>query len=250
MPRYGLCRNFGALCRTERALTRGPVEILVIDSAALPVPDSSTLLDPRRDFPEFPNGIQVLILASASPRRADLLRAAGIDADVRPADVDESLHPAESPDRYACRVAREKALAVSRQAPGRFVLGADTVVVVDDLILGKPGDQADARRMLRLLSGRRHDVITGVALVAPDGASGHRVDSRAEITAVEFTPLSTSEIEWYVATGEPMDKAGAYAIQGLASRFVTRVEGSYSNVVGLPIALVYQMCTEAGLLLS
>jgi septum formation protein len=93
-------------------------------------------------------------------------------------------------------------------------------------------------------------VITGVALVAPDGASGHRVDSRAEITAVEFTPLSTSEIEWYVATGEPMDKAGAYAIQGLASRFVTRVEGSYSNVVGLPIALVYQMCTEAGLLLS
>jgi nucleoside triphosphate pyrophosphatase len=192
----------------------------------------------------------VLILASASPRRADLLRAAGIDADVRPADVDESLHPGESPDRYACRVAREKALAVSRQAPGRFVLGADTVVVVDDLILGKPSDYEDARRMLRLLSGRRHAVITGVALVGSAQTKNPGDDARAETTTVEFARLSDQEIDWYVASGEPMDKAGGYAIQGLGSRFVTRVEGSYSNVVGLPIALVYQMCTKAGLLLS
>ena len=192
----------------------------------------------------------MLILASASPRRADLLRAAGIKVDVRPANVDEAVRPGEPPEQYACRLAREKALAISIRSPGRLILGADTVVVVNGLILGKPNDADDAIRMLRLLSGRRHDVITGVALVAPDGASGPRVDSRAEATAVEFAPLSDSEIEWYVASGEPMDKAGGYAIQGLASRFVTRVEGSYSNVVGLPIALVYEMCTRAGLLLS
>ena len=192
----------------------------------------------------------MLILASASPRRADLLRAAGIEAEIRPADVDESVHAGESPEGYACRVAREKALAVSAQAPGRFVLGADTIVVVDATILGKPGNPDDARRMLRLLSGRRHAVITGVALVGSPYRPAAQVTSRAESTTVEFAPLSESEIDWYVATGEPMDKAGGYAIQGLASRFVMRVEGSYSNVVGLPIALVYQMCTEAGLLLS
>jgi nucleoside triphosphate pyrophosphatase len=192
----------------------------------------------------------MLILASASPRRLELLRAGGIHPEVRPADVDESVHAGEPAEVYACRLAREKALAVSIQSPDRPVLGADTVVVVNGLILGKPRDSDDATRMLRLLSGRRHDVITGVALVAPDGASGPRVDSRAETTAVEFAPLSDGEIEWYVASGEPMDKAGGYAIQGLASRFVTRVEGSYSNVVGLPIALVYEMCTRAGLLLS
>jgi septum formation protein len=192
----------------------------------------------------------VLILASTSPRRVELLRAAGIDVEVCPANVDEAVRAGEPPEGYACRLAREKALAVSIQSPDRLILGADTVVVVNGLILGKPRDSDDAIRMLRLLSGRRHDVITGVALVAPDGASGTRVDSRAETTAVEFAPLSDGEIEWYVASGEPMDKAGGYAIQGLASRFVTRVEGSYSNVVGLPIALVYEMCTRAGLLLS
>jgi len=195
------------------------------------------------------NILRVLILASASPRRADLLRAAGIEAEIRPADVDESVYVGESPEGYACRLAREKALAVSARAPGRFVLGADTIVVVDATILGKPSNPDDARRMLRLLSGRRHAVITGVALVGSAHPTA-QVTSRAASTTVEFASLSEGEINWYVATGEPTDKAGGYAIQGLASRFVTRVEGSYSNVVGLPIALVYQMCTEAGLLLS
>jgi septum formation protein len=192
----------------------------------------------------------MLILASASLRRLELLRAAGIHAEVRPAELDESIRAGEPPEGYACRLAREKALAVSGGVPDGFVIGGDTVVVVDGLVLGKPSDALDAARMLRRLSGRRHDVITGVALVSPDRPSGRPVDSGAEITAVEFAPLSDAEIEWYVATGEPMDKAGSYAIQGLASRFVTRVEGSYSNVVGLPISLVYQMCTRAGLLLS
>jgi septum formation protein len=194
--------------------------------------------------------LRMLILASASPRRLELLRAGGIHAEVRPADVDESVHAGEPAEVYACRLAREKALAVSPGVPDGFVLGGDTVVVVDGLILGKPSNALDAARMLRLLSGRRHDVITGVALVTPDRPSGRHVDSRAETTAVEFARLSEREIEWYVASGEPIDKAGGYAIQGLASRFVTRVEGSYTNVVGLPIALVYEMCTRAGLLLS
>ena len=194
--------------------------------------------------------LRVLILASASPRRADLLGAAGIPAEIRPADVDESIRPGETPEAYACRVAREKAVAISAHSAGRAVLAADTVVVVDGLILGKPADHEDARRMLRLLSGRRHAVITAVALVGSAGAADVSVDTRIETTTVEFAALSDAEIEWYIATREPMDKAGGYAIQGLASRFVTRVEGSYSNVVGLPISLVYQMCTKAGLLLS
>jgi nucleoside triphosphate pyrophosphatase len=190
-----------------------------------------------------------LILASASPRRADLLRAAGIEVDVRPTDVDESIRPAESPGDYVCRVALAKARAISEGLPERLVLGADTTVVVDAAILGKPGDADDARRMLRLLSGRPHVVMTGVALLGRNG-NGAVADTAVESTTVEFAPLSDQEIDWYVATDEPMGKAGAYAIQGLASRFVTRVQGSYSNVVGLPVALVYEMCTKAGLLLS
>jgi septum formation protein len=190
-----------------------------------------------------------LILASASPRRADLLRAAGIEVDVQPADVDESIRPAESPGDYVCRVALAKARTISEGVPERLVLGADTTVVVDGEILGKPGDADDARRMLRLLSGRPHVVMTGVALLGRNG-KGAVADTAVESTTVEFASLSDREIDWYVATDEPMGKAGAYAIQGLASRFVTRVQGSYSNVVGLPVALVYEMCTKAGLLLS
>ena len=186
-----------------------------------------------------------LILASASPRRADLLRSAGIDVEVRPADVDESLRPGETPTEYVCRVALEKARAVSDRLPGQAVLGADTVVVVDGEILGKPRDGSDARRMLRLLSGRDHRVITGVTLLGSGGARAD-VDTRTEATTVEFAALSDAEIEWYVATGEPTGKAGAYAIQGLGSRFVTRIEGSYSNVVGLPVHLVWEMCKKAG----
>jgi len=191
-----------------------------------------------------------LILASASPRRAELLRAAGIDVDVRPADVDESVQPGEAPDRYASRVALAKARSISLEAPDRFVLGADTVVVVDDRILGKPTDSADARRMLRALSGRSHVVMTAVILIRGAGLPGEMLDAQVERTVVEFAPLTSHEIERYAATAEPMDKAGGYAIQGLASRFVTRIEGSYSNVVGLPVSLVYGMCKKARLLIS
>ena len=180
--------------------------------------------------------IPFVILASASPRRADLLRAAGIPFDVRVANVDERVRPGEEPDAYVIRLATEKAAAVAAEAPGHIVLAADTAVVIDRHILGKPVDVDDARRMLRLLSGRTHEVITGVCL---DG------ESRLERTEVEMMPMTEDEIAWYVGTGEPMDKAGGYAVQGLASRFVTRIAGSYSNVVGLPVALVYQLLQGA-----
>ena len=190
-----------------------------------------------------------LVLASASPRRAELLRAAGIDFDVMSANVDETIHPGESPDVYVSRVARAKALAVMARAHGRPVLAADTVVVVDGAILGKPVDRDDAKRMLRMLSGRAHEVLTGVALSrGPEGSAAHLetgVETRIETTTVEFAPLSEADVDWYAATGEPDDKAGAYAIQGYASRFVTRIAGSYSNVVGLPVALVLQMMKDS-----
>ena len=201
-----------------------------------------------------------LILASASPRRAELLTAAGIPFEVRPAYVDETIRAGEDARSYASRVALMKAQAVAAQSDGRPVLAADTVVVIDGQILGKPIDNHDAKRMLRLLSGRTHEVLTAVVLIAGPvikaevrwGTTGTDLVSytTVEATAVEFVLLSKAEIDWYVATGEPSDKAGAYAIQGLASRFVTRIEGSYSNVVGLPVGLVYAMCTRAGILLS
>ncbi len=133
---------------------------------------------------------------------------------------------------------------ISATAPGRHVLGADTVVVLGRTVLGKPHDAADARRMLGLLSGRTHEVLTGVCLLSPKGGGDVRVEVRVAVTIVEVAVLSDAEIDWYVASGEPMDKAGAYAIQGLASRFITRIEGSYSNVVGLPVAHVYEMCRD------
>jgi septum formation protein len=182
-----------------------------------------------------------LILASASPRRSELLRAAGYDFQVLPADVDERPLPGEAPDPYVRRVALDKARAVAVGLPDAVVLAADTCVVADDAILGKPLDEEDAARMLRMLSGRAHDVLTGVAVIGPAGTRVESADSR-----VVFAPLSAGEIAWYVASGEPADKAGAYAIQGLASRFVERVEGSYSNVVGLPVSLVYRLLAEQG----
>lgn len=182
-----------------------------------------------------------LLLASASPRRAGLLRAAGFDFDVRPAHVNESVHVDETPDQYVRRIADAKARAVLADAVDRVVLAADTTVVVDGRILGKPADAADASRMLRLLSGRRHQVITAVTL-----ARDARLMTRVAVTDVDFARLSDHEIAWYVASGEPFDKAGAYAVQGLASRFVIGIDGSHSNVVGLPVALVYAMLGELG----
>ena len=192
----------------------------------------------------------MLMLASASPRRQELLRNAGISFTVQPADVDETPLAGESPRGCAERLAREKALAVWRMRPEDTVLGADTVVVVDATILGKPADASDAVRMLRLLSGRTHEVITGVCLVQPgargqEPAKSYAEDPQASIasetTLVTMSEIPEDEIRAYVATGEPMDKAGAYAIQGMASRWIPHIEGDYSNVVGLPVALVRRM---------
>lgn len=179
----------------------------------------------------------MIILASSSPRRAELLRAAGIEFTVQVADIDESLLAGETPYEYVSRLAASKAGAVaSATGPGALVLGADTTVVIDDEIAVKPVDEADARRMLHRLSGQWHQVMTGVAL-----RHGHHLMVEVEVTRVRLSLLTSEEIDWYVATGEPMDKAGAYGIQGYASRFVERIEGSYSNVVGLPINRVYDM---------
>lgn len=182
----------------------------------------------------------MLILASASPRRAELLRNAWIAFTIVPAHVREEPLPNETPLNYAQRLARDKALAIFASHPEDAVLGADTVVVVDEQLLEKPGNLDDAIRMLRLLSGRTHQVITGICLVA---AGFERTE--AEVTHVTFRQLSEDEITAYVRTGEPMDKAGAYAIQGIASRWAERIEGCYFNVVGLPLPRVYRLLRAA-----
>jgi septum formation protein len=182
----------------------------------------------------------MLILASSSPRRAELLGAAGIQFAVRAANIDETIKPGESPRDYVLRLSREKACAVVRE--DEFALGADTTVVIGDQIAGKPADAEDAARMLRALSGQWHEVLTGVTL-----ARGSQILSEFASTRVKFSGLSEDEIGWYVSTGEPMDKAGAYAIQGRAALFIERIEGSYSNVVGLPLQLVYRMARRMGI---
>jgi septum formation protein len=183
-----------------------------------------------------------LILASASPRRAELLAAAGFDFEALPVNVDERVHDGEAPAACVLRLARAKSAAAEAlvKDPERMILGADTVVVVGGAILGKPRDAPDAARMLECLSGRPHDVATGVSLRFRGRELG-----RAEQTRVFFARMSTEQIAWYVQTGEGRDKAGAYAIQGFASRFVQRIDGSYSNVVGLPVDVVYQLVREA-----
>ena len=208
-----------------------------------------------------------LILASASPRRAELLRAAGYDFDVLAVDIDERVKTGESPVEYVERLAREKAdraMALSgpaeaghhpRAEAGRHVLSntvllaADTAVVVGNEILGKPHDVEDAARMLRRLSGRTHQVMTGVCLKSASATVSH-----VEVSDVSFAMLSEEQIAWYAASGEGRDKAGAYAIQGLASRFIPRIEGSYSNVVGLPMAvldsLIARLASASSLLAS
>ncbi len=179
-----------------------------------------------------------LILASASPRRAELLRAAGFSFETVVTDVDERPSGDESPSIYVRRLAAEKsaaALAIIKD-PDAIILGADTTVVVDGDILAKPADEVESAAMLRRLSGRAHDVLTGVSL-----RRGAFEVGRVESTRVHVVPLRSDEIAWYVASGEGRDKAGAYAIQGLASRFVQRIDGSYSNVVGLPVACVVEL---------
>jgi septum formation protein len=193
---------------------------------------------------------QKIILASASPRRRELLTQAGFTFDVAAANIPEVRQPGEDAISFATRLASEKAEAVAAGTPelalGALVLGADTVVVVDNDILGKPRDPSEAARMLRLLSGRTHQVITGVCLLRGPQTPGANAriamrQSAAEVTFVKFTTLSDQEIAEYVATGEPLDKAGAYAIQGRAGRWVPRIQGCYFNVVGLPLALVSTM---------
>jgi septum formation protein len=177
----------------------------------------------------------MLVLASQSPRRSEILRQAGISFTVRAVPVDETPLPGERPEDYVQRLAESKALAVP-SAPDEVVLGADTTVVVDSEILGKPADAADARRMIAMLAGRRHRVMTGICL-----KRGAETVRDCAVTEVWFAPMSDGEIEDYAASGEPMDKAGAYAIQGMASKYVEKIEGCYFNVMGLPVALVYRL---------
>ena len=175
----------------------------------------------------------VLVLASRSPRRARLLREAGYRFEVVPADVDESRLDGETPWQYVARVAARKASAVASKAGGRIIVAADTVVLIDGLVLGKPADRRDAASMLERLSGRTHEVLTGVVVVR-----GGRLLDVVEVTRVTVATLDAARIAWSAGTGEPDDKAGAYAVQGIGSRFVERIEGSYTNVVGLPVARV------------
>lgn len=220
-----------------------------------------------------------LILASSSPRRQELLREIGIPFQVQAANINEDQIANEAPIEYALRLAREKAEAVSKQYPQSYVLGADTIVVIDGEVLGKPIDHADAARILRRLSGRAHEVTTAVSLIAPNivapnipspskaaapktltsetvapnlaapslVAQGTLAETRASTTKVYFREIAEAEIQQYVAGGEPMDKAGAYAIQGGASRWTDRIEGEYSNVVGLPLSLVTEILRKNGL---
>ena len=191
-----------------------------------------------------------LVLASASPRRAEILRNAGIPFEVRAALIDESPREGELPSIYVKRLAFQKARAVADAAADEksedaaIFVGADTTVVADGEMLGKPESEEDAQRMLRRLSGRVHEVRTGLALIQRPGAREQVVE---EVSRVTFANLSAGEMESYIATGEPFGKAGGYAVQGIAGRFVTRIEGCYFNVVGLPLARLYSLLREAGL---
>jgi septum formation protein len=185
----------------------------------------------------------LLVLASASPRRRELLGRIVADFEVAAADIDESAVPGELPVDYVGRLALEKAMAVSAQYPGEVVLGADTTVVLDGSMIGKPADEGEARSVLGRLSGRAHTVLTGLALLR----AGHPPSVRVGSTEVQFAQLGAAEIDWYVATGEPMGKAGAYALQGRGAVFVDRVDGDPTNVIGLPLNLAAQLLSAAGL---
>ena len=183
-----------------------------------------------------------IVLASSSPRRREILSALGLSFETRPSDVDESLRGGEPAFEAAERLAREKASAVAGGFPDALIVAADTLVVLDGEALGKPKDRADARRTLSRLAGRAHEVVTGVAL-----AWGGRLVSGQDATRVHFAPMTPAEVDAYVASGEPDDRAGSYAIQGIGGLFVARVEGSPSNVVGLPVRLLYTLAAELGI---
>jgi septum formation protein len=184
------------------------------------------------------------ILASASPRRRELLASVGFDFDVIPSSVPELRDPGESPEEYVARLSREKAAAIAAKHADRWIIAADTTVLLGEELLEKPEDHADARRMLATIAGKTHIVYTGVTL--RNTAAGYH-DTRVAESEVRMLPLSEQEIAWYVATGEPLDKAGAYAVQGIGGMFIDSVHGSYTNVVGLPLALLYQMLKRAGI---
>jgi septum formation protein len=184
-----------------------------------------------------------LVLASGSPRRSEILNSVGWPFEKYVADIDESERPGESPEDYVLRLAREKAEAVAANYPGQMVLGADTTVVVDGQILAKPVDMDDARRMICMLAGVSHDVLTGVAIVKGGTTTG------LERTVVKFAPMTDAEVNFLAEMGDPLDKAGAYAIQKQAALFIEKIEGDYWNVVGLPVRLVYELVIGTNLLL-
>jgi septum formation protein len=184
------------------------------------------------------------ILASASPRRRELLAMIGLDFDVLPSHVPEVRQEGEAPEEYVARLSRDKAQALASTNPSRWVIAADTTVLYGDELLEKPADAADAARMLATIAGRTHTVYTGVTL---QNAGTHYCETRVSESEVRMLPMSSSDIEWYVRTGEPLDKAGAYAVQGIGSMFIDSVHGSFTNVVGLPLATLFLMLRKAGI---
>lgn len=184
------------------------------------------------------------ILASSSPRRRELLTSIKIDFDVVPSHVPEERQAGEAPEEYVARLSREKANTVAQKHPSQWIIAADTTVLLGDQLLEKPADQRDAARMLSLIAGQTHIVYTGVTL---QNVEQRYRETRVAESEVRMLPLSRDEIEWYVATGEPLDKAGAYAVQGIGAMFIDSIHGSYTNVVGLPLAMLFQMMRKAGL---
>ena len=184
------------------------------------------------------------VLASASPRRRELLSSIGLQFDVAPSAVPEELQHGEAAEEYVIRLSRQKAAAVAELQRDRWIIAADTIVVLGDQILEKPGDAADAKRMLGAIAGQTHVVYTGVTVKC---LQNNYADTHVAASEVRMLPLNAKEIDWYIATGEPLDKAGAYAAQGVGALFIESIHGSYTNVVGLPLALLFQMLRRAGL---
>ena len=184
------------------------------------------------------------ILASASPRRRELMSSIGLEFEVIPSNIPEERQQGEAPEEYVARLSREKAEAIAAANPERWVIAADTTVLLGDQLLEKPADKADAARMLATIAGRTHIVYTGLTLRS--AAAGYR-DTRVAESEVRMLGLAERDIEWYVNTGEPLDKAGAYAVQGIGAMFIDSIHGSYTNVVGLPLALLFQMLRKAGI---